>query len=324
MNVRKRQYYSLVQRAQAVYRESGNISAFLRDEFSLKSNTPEIVEISYDLQAGSYVKSFYQNFDRRISYCAEVASYLNDYLTPDSSMVEVGCGEATTMSGVCQKLALAPKEVGGFDLSFSRIDVALDHWKKQQALASSPSHVPTANLFVADLFHIPLASKSVDIIYTSHSIEPNGGRELEALQSIFRVAKKRVLLFEPYFEAASAEGQQRMLSHGYVKDIPEAIEKAGGVLHNLVKIENVDNALNPTYLFDIEVSPALPNVQDNVSRKTPSLSWAWADPITLETLQERDGYYFCSISGLAYPILASIPCLKPENAILATRLMGRR
>jgi ubiquinone/menaquinone biosynthesis C-methylase UbiE len=34
-----------------------------------------------------------------------------------------------------------------------------------------------ADLVVADLFHIPFADNSVDVVYTSHSLEPNGGRE---------------------------------------------------------------------------------------------------------------------------------------------------
>ncbi|MDB9447109.1 Trm112 family protein [Anabaena sp. CS-542/02] len=149
------------------------------------------------------------------------------------------------------------------------------------------------------------------MVYTSHSIEPNGGKEIAALQSIFRIAKKRVLLFEPYFEAGSPEIQQRMNSHGYVKNIPEAIKASGGILRKVEKIDSISNPLNPTYLFDVEVS--LEIISDDCF---------WADPVTRKPLNHNEDCFYCPISGLAYPIISGIPCLRPENGILATQLMN--
>jgi len=128
---------------------------------------------------------------------------------------------------------------------------------------------------------------------------------------MFRIAKKRVLLFEPYFEEASLEGQKRMSRHGYVKGIPEAIKEAGGILHDIRKIENTGNPLNPTYLFDIEI-PSQPQ-QGNYD--------FWSDPITFDPMErlEEDCFYSKS-SGLAFPIICGIPCLRPENSIVATHL----
>lgn len=40
------------------------------------------------------------------------------------------------------------------------------------------------NLFVANLFHIPLVDSSMDLLYTCYAIEPNGGKEKEILQEI--------------------------------------------------------------------------------------------------------------------------------------------
>lgn len=251
MNITKRQYYELVAKARETYKNEGNISAFLREALLIDRNTPEIIEISYDLQAGSYIEHTRQNPLQQHNYCTELANYLDKYLNKDYSLLEIGCGEATTTFGVFQKLVNKPTQILGFDISFSRIKAAIAFWAyeyEEQFKSLANSNV-TTKFFVADLFSIPLADRSIDIVYTSHSIEPNGGREVEALRSILRIAKKRVLLFEPYFEVADPESQARMANHGYIKNIPEAIKEAGGILKDIKKIENTGTPLNPTYLF---------------------------------------------------------------------------
>ena len=312
MDITKRQYYALVSQARETYKNKGNISAFLRESLLLDRNTPEIIEISYDLQAGSYVEQVRRDPLQHHNYCAELAVYLDKYLNKDDSLLEIGCGEATTTFGVFQKLVNKPNQIFGFDISFSRIQSANAFWayeyEKQFRSLANPNI--TTKFFVADLFAIPLANKSIDIVYTSHSIEPNGDREVEALRSILRIAKKRVLLFEPYFELASPEGQVRMSNHGYIKRLPEAIKEAGGILKDIRKIESSVNPLNPTYLFDIEIS------SEAIYR--PSI---WVDPITLNPLYAQDDCFYCQMSGLAYPVIQNIPCLRPDNSIVATHLL---
>ena len=312
MNITKQQCYALVAQARESYKNGGNIAKFLRESLQLNENTPEIIEISYDLQAGSYIEYIRQNTPHYHNYCAEIASYLDKHLDKDDSLLEIGCGEATTTFGVFQKLVNKPRHILGFDISFSRIKAAISFWnyEYEKQFGSLVDLDVTVKFFVADLFSIPLANKSIDVIYTSHSIEPNGDREVEALRNIFRVAKKRILLFEPYFEAASSEGQARMSSHGYIKNIPASIKEAGGILQDIQKIENTGNPLNPTYLFDIEIN--------SEAIYSPSI---WVDPITLHPLYAQDDCFYSPISGLVYPVIQNVSCLRPENSIVATRLL---
>ena len=74
-----------------------------------------------------------------------------------------------------------------------------------------------ARFFVGNMFHIPFADNSIDIVYTSHSMEPNGGREKEAMAELYRVAGKYLVLLEPSYELATDDGKQRMDRLGYVK-----------------------------------------------------------------------------------------------------------
>lgn len=71
----------------------------------------------------------------------------------------------------------------GFDLSWSRISVA-QKWLDEKSVK--------AQLFVGDLFSIPLADRSVDVVYTSHSLEPNGGKEELAIKELLRVPGKQL------------------------------------------------------------------------------------------------------------------------------------
>ncbi|ODN65364.1 hypothetical protein A9E74_02832 [Methylophaga muralis] len=84
---------------------------------------------------------------------------------------------------------------------------------------------------MADLFEIPLADSSVDIIYTSHSLEPNGGREEAALKELLRVARRAVILFEPIYELGNVEAQLRMDTHKYVKQLKNVAENLGGIVN---------------------------------------------------------------------------------------------
>jgi ubiquinone/menaquinone biosynthesis C-methylase UbiE len=72
--------------------------------------------------------------------------------------------------------------------------------------------------FVADMAKLPLVDRSVDGVFASHALEPNHGRESELLAELLRVARRKLLLFEPSWEYANQATRSRMKKHGYVRD----------------------------------------------------------------------------------------------------------
>jgi glycine/D-amino acid oxidase-like deaminating enzyme len=77
----------------------------------------------------------------------------------------------------------------------------------------------------------------------------NGGREAEILLELFRVAQRKLVLFEPCYEIASAEARGRMEHHGYVRGLADAAERLGARVETITPLPIVDNPLNPTVCF---------------------------------------------------------------------------
>jgi Methyltransferase domain len=281
------------------YARGENVSALLRKHLGSLINTEEIIELSYDLQAGSYVAAM-QNPAVAASvgeYAGEVAHILRRYGQP-TSLLEPGVGEATTMARVLQAYGVGAMEVHGSDLCWSRIYQARK-WLAREGL-------PQVALCTASLARMPFADNSFDVVYTSHSIEPNGGREAEILGELYRVASRYLILLEPAYELATPEAQARMTLHGYCRDLYGHAQRLGMNIVGYQLFPVVRNPLNPTGLIIIEKDPtraaAHPKYQCPKYR-TPLL--------------KHEQFYYSPDGFSVYPVLDDIPCLRVENSITA-------
>jgi len=283
------------------YEAGENITAILRADAT--QNSEEMIEVAYDLQAGSYVKALDDEsvLKHKDDFGRQVASIINEITGGKAdSLMEAGVGEATTLSFVLTHLQNA-RQAFGFDISWSRVSIARN-WLTTQG------HTDTT-LFTASLFDIPLPENSIDVVYTCHSIEPNGGHEEAAVRELYRVASEWVVLLEPAYDLASADAQQRMRHHGYCVDLFPAIESLGYEVfkHELFPI--CINPLNPTGMTILRKQ----RKKDNVK---PQLCC----PVTHCTLQETEGFLFSPDHLAAYPVMSGIPCLRSENSIVASHL----
>ena len=290
-----------LQKIKEIYSKGENIIKYLKSIGNEKLNSIEDILISYDFQAGSYIQSFAKNPDYNNNYCKALASLI-DNLGNFDSIVEVGVGEATTLNTLVRNLKTKPSDILGFDISWSRLKFA------RELLADF--NLNSVNLFTANLFEIPLLDNSIDIVYTSHSIEPNGGKEEAALKELYRIAKKYIILLEPSFEFANTEARTRMKQHGYVTELYATAIKLNYKIIEHRLFDFTSNPLNPTGLIIIEKNATDANSPNLVC----PLSYT-------ELLKYNDSLLYSKDSFLAYPIIDNIPCLLKENSILATHLL---
>jgi uncharacterized protein YbaR (Trm112 family) len=289
------------------YREGRNVMAVLRELHGVNENTDDIVEIAYDLQAGTYARYVEDYPAIWQPYCQQFNDVLRTYVRPGDRVLDVGTGEMTTLGGVAR--AGLPADVGlyGCDLSFSRIA------EGREFLARNVPEV-SVNSFVATLFELPLAASSMDVVWTVHALEPNGGREVSAIAELLRVTARYLVLFEPSYEHNTAEGQRRMEALGYIRNLPESIERCGGRIERSLQMPTATNPLNPTWAYIVR-APA------GSGRNTGTSIWAC--PRTGGPMRHDASCFFSPHSGCAYPIIDDTPILKPDAAVRAFAMATR-
>jgi len=283
-----------------LYDHGENIMQYLKDSKNIDHNTNEFIQTSYDMQAGSYIDYVEGHKEFWEKYTSAFAQVLNKY--PSNTILEVGVGEATTLVHTMRKLKNSSMQIYGFDISWSRIKMGKEYTEKHQ--------LKNVSLFVADLFHIPIKDNAIDLVYTSHSLEPNGGREKEALKELYRVTNKYLVLLEPAYELADKKAQEAMKQKGYVTNLTEAAKKLKYKIIEHRLFEYSANPMNPSGVIIIEKNAK------GVAVKHPM-----ACPITGAELKFQNDSYFCKESMLAYPVIQGIGCLQPENAIIASRYL---
>lgn len=288
---------------QKEYKSGTNIIKFINGSRKAK-NSSESILVSYDLQAGTYVDLAKNHLTYLNNYTSALAKEI-DLLGSFNSILEVGVGEGTTLAHLVSKFKKKPKTILGFDISWSRIKYANNYLLKNS--------IKNSQLFVGDLFRTPLMNDSVDIVYTSHSIEPNGGREKESLRELYRITKSYLILLEPSWEFASRDGKKRIEELGYVKNLYKHAKDLGYKVIKHQLFEYSANPLNPTGLIIIEKKSNQTNSKD-----------IFACPVTKTKLAFKDDCYYSADSLLAYPIIGKIPCLTPDNAVVATHFLDRR
>lgn len=282
-----------------LYDEGVNISSYLREKYGT-NNTPEIIELAYDLQAGSYcelistddkIKEHYKN----ASY--ELFEIIKKYLPNPANIMEAGIGEGNFLAELLDNFD-DRIESFGFDISWSRTAFSRMWLNKK-------GHKNVC-LFTADLVNIPCGNDIFDIVYTSHALEPNRGNEETIINELYRVTRNYLILREPVYEYADDEAKQRMDNNGYIKGLENIINTLGYKIVENTASRFVLNPLNPTRLIVIK--------KQNTTKGDKLVC-----PQFKTKIEEVNGAYFSPDSLKVYPIINGIPCLRIEHGITASK-----
>ena len=292
-----------INEARVVYAGDGNITEHFRATRGESHNTQEAIELAYDLQAGEYVAKYSKEMAATLT--SQMADILNPLMSEGGALLDVGCGELTTLSPLSKRLGSTVSKLYAFDLSWSRIKTGVRFAENGNMRAD---YLEKLSVFCADMGAIPLPTGSIDVVTTTHALEPNGGRELELLREILRVTKSYAVLFEPSFDHATDEGKARMVRHGYVKGIDTIARSLGATIISVTPFAVSANPLNPTAAYVIK-----PN-------SGPTHRPGFTEPGTNDPLIEFDGFFFSSRSGLSYPTIRGVPILRSGAAILTSAL----
>ncbi len=273
----------------------------MKQESDLNVNTQQIIETAYDLQAGTYVRMLLEDkkvFLHKREYGARIAREILS-LTDPTSIIEAGVGEGTTLSFVLDQLGRPDIDSHGFDISWSRIA-----WGKRWLTSQWRGQ---CHLAVASLLRLPYADSCFDVVYTAHTIEPNGGSEEAILNELYRITSRFLVLIEPGYEFASEEVKLRMDRLGYCRGLAEKATSLGMRVkkHELLGCDV--NPMNPSAIIVIEKN----------AESTPQTPRLVCPNFGDELLDLGDSLY-SKRSLRAYPKILGVPCLRCEDAVIAS------
>jgi ubiquinone/menaquinone biosynthesis C-methylase UbiE len=263
----------------------------------------EIIELAYDIQSGSYTKAALDNPGRLKRYAHEIHELGHLYLAEGDTILDCGAGELTTLSALSEHLP--PQcQLLACDISLSRLRIG----RRFADRVMRDDLRKNLRLFVADMARLPLADNSVDVVFTSHALEPNHGREQELLKELLRVSRRQLLLYEPSWENADEAARARMELHGYVRDLPRHIQAAGGHLVSVERLPNPINHMNPTYCYVVQtISNEIEPFFVDQSFQCPRSGYS---------LQSQQSYLWSVQGGWAYPEIDGIVCLREKHGVL--------
>lgn len=300
---------ALLQEIKQCYESGKNIIEYLHSiEEGGGDNSFEDILISYDFQAGNYYRRYKENPEYYSKMYDEMAEILSAYIASEdnSSILEAGVGEGRSLVSILNRINCSKvKGVYGFDASWSRIKYA-EKFEKEFLLNQEEE----ISFFTSDIINIAVKNSAVDIVFTVHAVEPNGGKEKQVLEELYRITNRYLVMFEPAYEFAGEEARSRMEHHGYITRLYESAVELGYTIIRHELLQNLMDPMNPTGIIVIEKKQnGGKNKEDNI----------FCDSILKEELQMGKNECYCEKSMLAYPIIGGVPCLLADNAIVATK-----
>lgn len=253
------------------------------------------IEIAYALQSGSY--SEYAKTETAALSRREGHAIVEPLLAEHGcrTMLDCGAGEGTRWLD--------------FTAPLDQLTLLEGSWARLTFAPSMLGRVPSVasyQMIKGNMMSIPFAPGSFDAVFTSHALEPNtDANAAHIIQSMFAIARKLVVLFEPNYRNAHPAMRDRMEQHGYARNIWDVAEAQSG--------------FTCIATGDFKVSPNPDNKTSYLVMRRdvplPDMPAKLIAPGSGTPLFETPDGYQCIDGSFAYPVLSGIACLSEEDGV---------
>lgn len=153
---------------------------------------------------------------------------LNRYLRKwgCKEVLEFGCGTGLNLLLLNQIWQVGD---GDPELSLSGFDYPVARILATKATMDY-SGLKCNNIFLANGLQLPLRDASFDVVFSHYVIEQMAGYEEEALDSMLRVAKVGVVLFETAVHKPTLNQRIYMKHSGYSRRLPEVVKRRSDII----------------------------------------------------------------------------------------------
>ena len=271
------------------YRKKINIQKYLKNR---KFNNDTSINISYDIQSGSYINFFNTLSKRKIKevYFPIIREFENNFKNC-KTLLDFGCGELTTSSFIIKELSGKIKKYFACDNSLNRLYLGNNYIKKRL----TKKDYKKLTIFCNANIKLPFKNNSIDLVLTIHSLEPNNKNKNLIIDELLRVSKYGLLLMEPHFEQSNKRQQRRMKKYNYIKGIKKILVEKGCNVE-IIKKDYHLNSLNRSSIFIVKKSKKA-KVHNN---------YKFVDPVNQKELEVIDGFLYSKENFRLYPRFGKI------------------
>lgn len=220
-------------------------------------------------------------------------------------ILEVGAGETTTIHNIIDGIAPTKAHWSGLELSWSRIAEGKRWAKEHDTLGQFDT------LVAASALNIPYEDNAFDIVFTNGCIEQIRYNTEQAVSEILRVARNKVILYEPTYELGDKYQRKYLKGAQYCRGLPKILEKLGA---NVTYYELAPHSLNPFCCYSITVI-------EKTADETPLPSPQYCCPKCKNLLKTKADGLYCDTFQCSsiYPVIWGVPCLRIEDAVFASK-----
>ena len=280
-----------------VYSKKKNVQKFIEKKYNIPRST--VINISYNMQSGSYV-----NFFKKLSLKNKKKIYdpfiktINEFFPEKKEILDFGCGELTSSHYFFKNIKNIKKFFAN-DVSLNRVLIGQKYIKN----LISKKNIRKFKIFCSSHEQLPFLNNSIDLIITSHVLEPNNKYKVKVLKELLRVSRLGLCLMEPHYEISSVKQKKRMRELGYVRNI-EKVFKSLNYKCIVKKKEFHLNKNNAASIFIVR--------KNRISKKNSS---HFVDLENKKKLTIKNDFFYSKENFRLYPCFNNIPIFSDETQI---------